>query len=183
MNQSELKKYRGYVRTHVKNAMYTFRGQLDITDLDAAAQTALCKAETTYDASKGAFSTHAWNTVRGAVRDEVRLQLKCRKEIQHTADMSTDESEEQVNVADLVSVDSDVEDRIYRSELAAILQSQIEKLPPEEQQYCLLRFVKDQSEVQIGESMGLSRQRINQIRHATLYRLKKLLGSELAFQS
>lgn len=182
MNQAELKKYQGYVRTHVKNAMYIFRGQLNITDLDQAAQAALCKAETTHDASKGAFSTHAWNTIRGAVRDEVRLQLKCRKEI-HSVNMSTDESDEQANVADLVSVDSDVEDRIYRSELAAILQSQIEKLPPEEQQYCLLRFVKDQSEVQIGESMGLSRQRINQIRHATLYRLKKLLGSELAFQS
>lgn len=169
MNQSELKKYLGYCRVNARRYSHQYPDLFSYEDLYSAAEEGLALAISKYSADKGCFPKYVWEYIKGYVQVAIRKRLQDESR----SYTSTNDDQETVNMVELAAVDATQEsDADYRSMMLDI-KRQIEKLPRAERDYAILTLVEGCNGVEVAERMGVSDQRVAQLKRVVVEKLRK----------
>lgn len=143
----------------------------NVMEYDAAmseGHSALCRAARLFDPSRGfAFSTYAMNaifrSVSGARKREYRKEVAGRREPVFEGFMET------------VVGDSDTVEDVAQSEAWQRVQDALLQLPLRAQYIIQQRFFGSRTLEQVGNTVGVSKERVRQIQRDSIEQLRELL--------
>lgn len=137
----------------------------------------LCKAAMQYDESKGQFSTFAYQTMLfeylGVIRHN---KIKSAIPENETISMNTkidNGSETPISLADMIPSYDDMEDNIVSKDYVEFL---CNKLQRQEEKDIVILLASGMSQVEVAESLGVSRQRVGQRLNSIRKRLQRFVA-------
>lgn len=137
-----------------------------------AGMMAVLQASRDFDGSRGSFSHYAWQKIRWAMLDELRMMEDApRSKIKGIR--------ENIDLDDLE--DANQSDPATMAEWVDIigLESLMEILKPKEKQVLMLIYFRGHKQAEVARLMGITQPRIWQIQNQALLRLRKRLKIDL----
>jgi RNA polymerase sigma factor (sigma-70 family) len=170
MDQKELKKYLGYCRAVARSysrkvdpSVFTYE------DLYSAAEEGLALAIAKRNPASEGFSAYTWQYIKGYVR----VALRKRMQDQSRCYTTLDDDSQQINFVDSIAVDATQDETVDYRNLLAGIKRQIDNLPRAERDYAILTLVEGYNGSETAQRLGISTQRIAQIRKTVINKLKK----------
>ncbi|MDL0420644.1 sigma-70 family RNA polymerase sigma factor [Caldibacillus thermoamylovorans] len=124
----------------------------------------LWRAYQSYDPNKASLTTYAYHYIRGSILTELRKQIQ------------KDEHEHQPDDVGWNQIANETADN--KSDETWILQDIIKQLPPKQQQFIDLHFIKGHKLTEIAENLGVGYSTVKLWKREVLAALKEQLGKE-----
>lgn len=157
----EIKKYEKLIYKYAAKVAAKHGGILHQDDLIAAGMRGMVEAQRTYNPDSGAsLGTWIFIHARRYIQDEARQQRKAASEnvtVRYGEWNTESDGGGFCNVTELLGADWDMEDRINRAQLAALLAQQIALLPPTQRKF-LSWVLAGNDPSEYAREAGISRQ-------------------------
>ncbi|HOJ83791.1 MAG TPA: RNA polymerase sporulation sigma factor SigE [Bacillota bacterium] len=179
----KLKKGDGAVRTilierNLRLVVYIARKfentGINIDDLVSIGTIGLIKAVNTFDPGKNIkLATYASRCIENEILMYLRRSSKTRAEISFDEPLNTDWDGNELLLSDVLGTESDVLKYIEEQTDRAILERAIERLTDREKKIIQERFVKEKTQKEVADLLGISQSYISRLEKKILKKLRK----------
>ena len=147
---------------------------VSIEDLVSIGTIGLIKAVNTFDPSKKIkLATYASRCIENEILMYLRRSSKTRAEISFDEPLNTDWDGNELLLSDVLGTESDVLKYIEEQTDRAILERAIERLTDREKRIIEERFVKEKTQKEVADLLGISQSYISRLEKKILKKLRK----------